>query len=72
MHFIDTRVGIEVGFFFSFLYRGFLSKTLMTHRTAGEGRDHRPSFLPLYHFNPHTNIQIFICNFACEMAITYF
>ena len=44
--------------------------TLTTHRTAREGRG--PSFIPLYHFHPLTNIQIFICNFACEMTITYF
>ena len=31
-----------------------------------------PSFIPLYHFRPLTNIQAFICNFACEMTITYF
>ena len=26
----------------------------------------------LYHFHPLTNMQTFICNFACEMTITYF
>ena len=31
-----------------------------------------PSFILLYHFHPLTNIQTFICNFACEMTITYF
>ena len=46
-----------------FFYQGFLSQTLMTHRTAGERR--WPSFIL-------TNIQAFICNFACEIAITYF
>ena len=40
------------------------------HRIAGEGR--RPSFIPLYHFYPLTNIQTFICNFACEKTVTYF
>ena len=40
------------------------------HRTAGEGRG--PSFIPLYHFHPLMNIETFICNFACEMTITYF
>ena len=39
-----------------FFYQGFLSRTLTTHRTAGEGRG--PSFIPLYHFHPLTNIQI--------------
>ena len=57
-------------FFFFFFYQGFLSRTLTAHRTAGEGR--RPSFIPLFHFHPLTNIQTFICNFAREMTITYF
>ena len=29
-------------------------------------------FILLYYFHPLTNIQTFICNFACEMNITYF
>ena len=49
---------------------GFLSRTLPSHRTAREGTG--PSFIPLYHFHPLTNIQTFICNFVCEMTITYF
>ena len=53
-----------------FFYHGFLSQTLTIHRTVEEGRG--PSLIPLYLFYPHTNIQIFICNFACEMTITYF
>ena len=57
-------------FSFFFFYQGFLSRTLTTHRTAGEGRG--PSFIPLYHSHPLTNIQTYICNFACEMTITYF
>ena len=57
-------------FFFFFFYQGFFSRTLATHRTAGEGRG--PSFIPLYYFHPLTNIQTFICNFVCEMTITYF
>ena len=48
----------------------FLSQTLTIHRTAGEGRG--PYFIPLYHFQPLTNIEKFICNFACETTITYF
>ena len=61
-----------LGFFFNdfFFYQGFLSRTLTTHRTAGEERG--PSFIPLYHSHPLTSIQTFICNFACEMTITYF
>ena len=50
--------------------QGFLSQTLTTHRTAGKGRG--PSFIPLYQFHPLTNTKAFICNFACEIAITYF
>ena len=55
---------------FFFFYQDFLTWTLKTHRTAGEGRG--LSFIPLYHFHSLKNIQSFICNFACEMAITYF
>ena len=36
------------------------------------GRENRLFFIPLYHFFPLTNIQIFICNFACEMTISHF
>ena len=57
---------LNVYMFFSFLfffYQGFLSRTLTTHRIAGEDRG--PSFIPLYHFHPLTNIETFICNFAC-------
>ena len=56
-------------FGFVFIYQGFLSQTLTIRRTAGEGRG--PSFIPLYDFHPLANIQTFICNFACEMTITY-
>ena len=52
-----------------FHIQDFPSQTLTNHRTAGEGRG--PSFIPLYHFHRLTNIQTFICNFACEMTITY-
>ena len=51
-------------------YQGFLSRALMTHRTAQEGKG--PSFILCYHFHPLMNIQTFICNFACDMTITYF
>ena len=51
-----------------FFHQDFLSQALMTHRTAERG----PSFISLYHFHPLTNIQTFICNFTCEMTITYF
>ena len=29
-------------------------------------------FIALYHFQPPTNVQSFICNFAYEMTRTYF
>ena len=57
------------GNFFSIL-SGFSSQTLTIHRTAVERSG--PSFIALYHFYPLRNIEIFICNFACEMTITYF
>ena len=51
------------GFFF---YQGFLSRTLTTQWTVGEGRG--SYFIPLYHFHLLTNIQTFMCNFAREMT----
>ena len=39
-----------------------------SRRRKGRG----PSFIPLFHFHPLTNIQTFICSFACEMIILYF
>ena len=51
-------------------YIYFLLWTLTTHKTAGEGKG--PSFIPPCHFHPLTNIPKFICNFSCEMTITYF
>ena len=36
--------------------------------TGQQGKGGEPSFIPLYHFHPLTNIQTFICNFACEMT----
>ena len=57
-------------YIYIFFYQGFLSRTLTTHSSAGKGRG--LSFIPLYHFYPLTNMQTFICNFACEMTITYF
>ena len=53
-----------------FFYQVIFSQTLTIHRAAGKGRG--SSFIPLYHFHPLTNIETFICNFACEMTITYF
>ena len=53
-----------------FFYQSFLSRTMKTHRTAGEGRG--SSFIPFYHFHQLTNIQTFVCSFAREMTITYY
>ena len=53
-----------------FFYQGFLWQTRTTHMTAGEEKG--PFFIPLYHFYSLLKIQTFICNFAREMAITYF
>ena len=41
-----------------FFYQDFLSQTLTTYRTAGEGRG--PSFIPLYHFHPLTYGTLYI------------
>ena len=53
-----------------FFYQGFLSRALTTQGIAGEGRG--LFFIALYHFHSLMNTQTFICNFACEMTITYF
>ena len=52
----------------------FLSGFSFTDTDDSQDRRGRggSSFIPLYHFHPLTNIQTFICNFACEMTITYF
>ena len=56
-------------FFFSI--RVFFTDTDDSQESRGmEGKG--PSFIPLYHFLPLTNIETFISNFACEMTITYF
>ena len=41
-----TAIDVPTIFFF-FFYQGFLSRTLTTHRTAGEGRG--PFSIPLFH-----------------------
>ena len=43
-----------------------------TDDSQNSRRREGPSFISLYHFHSFTNIQTFICNFACEMTITYF
>ena len=54
----------------SLLLQGFISLTQTTHGTTGEGGG--LSFILLFHFQPLSNIQKIICNYACEMTITYF
>ena len=53
----------------------FCSIRVFFHRhwrfTWQQGERGGPSFIPLYHFHPLTNIETFICNFGCEMTITY-
>ena len=53
-----------------FCYQGYLHSHWRF--TGQQGKEGGPSFIPLYHFHPLTNIETFICNFACEMTITYF
>ena len=49
---IDMFIKFPTSSFVFFSYQGFLSRTLTTRRTIGEGRG--PSFIPLYHFHPLT------------------
>ena len=58
---------IQSVFFFSI--RVFFHGHWQLTGQQGKGGDH---LIPLYHFYPLTNIQTFICNFACEMNITFF
>ena len=74
-HFLLLNIRISINFHSRFVITvfflsGFSSQALTIRRAAGEGRG--PSFIPLYHFHPLTNIETFICNFACEMTMTYF
>ena len=66
----NRGIGYRRGVTYFFFLSGFSSQTLTIHRTAGEGKG--PSFIPLYHFHPPTNVETFICNFAFEMTIRYF
>ena len=66
---ILQRLTILVRIIFLFFLSGFsFTDTDDSQDSRGRG----PSFIPLYQFHPLTNIQIFICSFACEMTITYF
>ena len=64
---ICTHEGLLHNFFF---LSGFYSQTLTIHMTAGDRRG--PSFIPFCRFYPLTKIETFICEFACDMTITYF
>ena len=44
-----------------FFYQGFLSRTLTTHRTAGEGRGPSSSTLPLPSAHEHSDIYLQLC-----------
>ena len=48
-------------FFFFFFYQGFLSRTLTTHRTAGEGRGPSYSTLPLPPAHEHSDTYLQLC-----------
>ena len=50
-----------------FFLSGFSSQTLTIPRTVGKTRG--LSFILLYHFHLLTNIETFVCNFACYMTI---
>ena len=65
---VMTCLGVQFNIIY-FFYQRFPSQTLTVHRTTREGKG--PSFIPLYHFHPITNNEAFVCNFACEMTITY-
>ena len=54
-------------FFFFFFCQGFPSQTLAIHRIAEKGGYHR-----LFHYTTSTCSQAFICNFVCEVTITFF
>ena len=51
-------------------YQGYLSRTMSIHRTEREERDH--FFILFYHFHLLMSLQTFICNFVCEMTMSYF
>ena len=55
--------------FFFFSIRFFFHAHWQLAGHQGKAGDH---LIPLYNFHPLTNIQTFVCNFACEMTITYF
>ena len=57
-----TKTGLFVFFFVFFFYQGFLSWTLTTHRTAGEGRGtFLFSTLPVPPACEHSDIYVQLC-----------
>ena len=48
-------------YYFFFFYQGFLSRTLTTHRTAGEGRGPSYSTLQLPPAYEHSDIYLQLC-----------
>ena len=78
--FCEFYEGFQGGLLIKTCWRLFLEqKTIfllgLTFTDTDDSQDSRgrrgPSFLPLYHFHPLTNIQKFICNFTCYMTNTY-
>ena len=53
----DFNINLIIFFF----YQGFLSRTLTTHRTAGEGRGPSFSTLPLPPVHEHSDIYLQLC-----------
>ena len=63
--YIQVECSFWVTFLFNkkvfFFYQGFLSRTLTTHRTAGEGREPFFSTLPLPPTHEHSDIYLQLC-----------
>ena len=63
--YIQVECSFWVTFLFSkkvfFFYQGFLSQTLTTHRTAGEGRGPSYSTLQLPPAHEHSDIYLQLC-----------
>ena len=57
--------------FLVFFLSGFSFTETDDSQDSRERKGGGTSFISLYHFHLLTNIQAFICNFTCEMTITY-
>ena len=53
--------GVKNIYIYIFFYQGFLSQTLTTYRTAGEGRGPSYSTLPLPPAHEHSDIYSQLC-----------